>query len=105
MDRGDPSGLLTSGFCRKVDKKAPKSMEYQCFTDLEASHNPEVAGSNPVPATKKVRKIADFPNFFFVLGLKSLGEKWMERLDPYRDPYADRFGKHRIGRNGNFGRH
>ena len=69
--------------------KEPKSLELQQKIRISAAHNPEVVGSSPASATKKVLKSKDFRTFSFVSTLKS----WMlfsrKTADPYPDPYHD----------------
>ena len=64
---------------------------YRGVEQLEArrAHNPEVVGSSPASATKKVLKSKDFRTFSFVLTVKSWTTFPRTPADPYRDPYHD----------------
>ena len=54
------------------------------------SHNPEVVGSSPASATKKVLKSKDFRTFSFVSDHKSWVIFYRKPAAPYRDQYHDR---------------
>jgi len=54
MDTVDGIGFSTSGFSRNPKQKAPESAALQGFDGSTAAHNPEVAGSSPVSATRKL---------------------------------------------------
>ena len=47
---------MTSGLVRKWGEKPPKVVVRQWKIRLRAAHNPEVVGSSPASATKKVLK-------------------------------------------------
>ena len=57
--------------------------------EARRAHNPEVVGSSPASATKKVLKSRDFRTFSFVSMPKSWTKFSRNPTDPYRDPYYD----------------
>ena len=68
-----------------------KLNEYRGVEQLVArrTHNPEVVGSNPSPATIKVLKSQDFRTFSALMWSKSSAHFRRNRADPNRDPNAD----------------
>ena len=70
MDKVAVNGLLTFGIAGKVDTKVSESTGKQGVYALMAAHNPEVVGSSPASATKKVPKTTRFSELFFAFGAK-----------------------------------
>ena len=62
---------------------------------LRLPHNPEVAGSSPVSATRKVLKSVDFSTFFALFRLITCSPIFP---DPNADPNGTGSGKHQTAR-------
>ena len=57
---------------RVFREKGQKTLELQRKIPILAAHNPEVVGSSPASATKKVPKPPRFRNFSFAFCVKKL---------------------------------
>ena len=62
----------------QVNPPMESTLAYNCsklLTGVGATHNPEVVGSNPAPATKKPQVIATVDGLFFVKGAERGAER------------------------------